>query len=222
MAEPRTELTGATFTLSVLRLADSDLTNIAAYLDHKIAQAPHFFTWAPVVIDISLLTRLPDFLELDALIRAKQLIPVGVSGAKDTLARQAIHQAGLPLLSSRSPKTSQPKAPELPTTRIHRGHIRSGMQIYAANTNLVVIGAISPGAEVIADGDIHIYGPLRGRAIAGASGNREAKIFCDNLQSELISISGTYQLSEALPERSWQQSVIIRLQDDQLYFEQLA
>src|SRR5438094_601935 len=77
--------------------------------------------------------------------------------------------------------------------------VRAGTQIYARGTDLVVTASVSPGAEIIADGNIHVYGALRGRALAGASGDSGARIFCSRLEAELVSIAGHYLVSEQLP-----------------------
>jgi len=99
--------------------------------------------------------------------------------------------------------------------KIHRGQIRSGQQVYAKDQNLVVIGSVSAGAEVIADGNIHVYGSLRGRAIAGATGHHHAQIYCQNLEAELVSINGNYWLSESM-EQHWGSPVYIHLTDSEL------
>ena len=94
--------------------------------------------------------------------------------------------------------------------------VRSGTQIYARGTDLVVTAAVSPGAELVADGNIHVYGVLRGRALAGASGDVEARIFCTRLEAELVSIAGRYLVSEQLPQEQQGSAVQIALLDDQL------
>ena len=94
--------------------------------------------------------------------------------------------------------------------------MRSGTQIYARGTDLVVTAAVSPGAELVADGNIHVYGVLRGRAMAGASGDVEARIFCSRLEAELVSIAGRYLVSEQLPAEERGFPVQIALVDDQL------
>jgi len=78
--------------------------------------------------------------------------------------------------------------------------VRSGQQVYARDTDLIVMGQVGPGAEVIADNHIHIYGPLRGRALCGVSGNTEARIFCSSLEAELVSVAGNYRVLESIPE----------------------
>jgi septum site-determining protein MinC len=94
--------------------------------------------------------------------------------------------------------------------------VRSGTQIYARGTDLVVTAAVSPGAELIADGNIHVYGALRGRALAGASGDKGARIFCSRLEAELVSIAGHYLVSDQLPPDQQGSPVQIALVDDRL------
>jgi septum site-determining protein MinC len=94
--------------------------------------------------------------------------------------------------------------------------VRSGTQIYARGGDLVVTAAVSPGAELIADGNIHVYGALRGRALAGASGDADARIFCSRLEAELVSIAGRYLVNEQLPAGERGLPVQIALVDDSL------
>lgn len=95
--------------------------------------------------------------------------------------------------------------------------IRSGQQVYAENGDLIVTGMVSKGAELIADGNIHIYGPMRGRALAGAAGNRKARIFIHSMQAELVSVAGIYRTFEQdLPPHLNHKSVQVYLQEDRL------
>ena len=94
--------------------------------------------------------------------------------------------------------------------------VRSGTQIYARGADLIVTAPVSPGAEIVADGNIHVYGALRGRALAGAGGDAEARIFCTRLEAELVSIAGRYLVSEQLPPESHRTAVQIALVDDRL------
>ena len=96
------------------------------------------------------------------------------------------------------------------TTKLITHPVRSGQQIYAAGGDLVVLSSVSPGAEVLADGNIHVYGTLRGRALAGVKGNRSARIFCQRLEAELISIAGHYKISEDLRNSHWQKALRLR------------
>jgi septum site-determining protein MinC len=94
--------------------------------------------------------------------------------------------------------------------------VRSGTQIYARGADLVVTAPVSPGAEIMADGNIHVYGVLRGRALAGASGDAEARIFCSRLEAELVSIAGHYLVSDQLPPEQRGSAVQIALVDGRL------
>jgi septum site-determining protein MinC len=94
--------------------------------------------------------------------------------------------------------------------------VRSGTQIYARGADLVVTAAVHTGAEIIADGNIHVYGPLRGRAMAGAAGDDEARIFCSRFEAELVSIAGRYLVSEQMPPEMRGLAVQITLDDDRL------
>lgn len=105
---------------------------------------------------------------------------------------------------------------ESPPTRLIQQAVRSGQKIYARQCDLVVIGAINAGAEVIADGHIHIYGPLRGRALAGASGNEQARIFCHSLEAELVAIAGIYRVFEQAEDQLRERRVQIYLNGDRL------
>jgi septum site-determining protein MinC len=99
--------------------------------------------------------------------------------------------------------------------------VRSGQRVYAAGGDLSIIAAVSSGAELMADGNIHVYGPLRGRALAGMSGNLEARIFCQDLQAELVSIAGHYRVSENIPTELRGVPVQIYLEQKVLRIEKL-
>ena len=94
--------------------------------------------------------------------------------------------------------------------------MRSGTQIYARGSDLVVTASVSPGAELVADGNIHVYGPLRGRALAGASGDKDSRIFCSRLEAELVSIAGRYLISDLIGIEHFGQATQVMLQDDRV------
>jgi septum site-determining protein MinC len=158
---------------------------------------------------------------------------VGFTGSLAKEQRQLIRELGFSFVNSAKASTSgkpvvaaaeiaakveqaaDTTPQELYTDKVHRGQIRSGQQVYAKGQNLVVIGSVSAGAEVIADGNIHVYGSLRGRAIAGAKGHHHAQIYCQSLEAELVSINGNYWLSESM-EQHWNSPVYIHLNDSEL------
>ena len=100
--------------------------------------------------------------------------------------------------------------------------VRSGQRLYAQGGDLVVLAPVSSGAELMADGNIHVYGPLRGRALAGVKGNADARIFCHDLRAELISVAGHYRVSENLDPALAGRPVQVRLQDGRLIIEALS
>lgn len=101
--------------------------------------------------------------------------------------------------------------------------VRTGQQVYAENADLIVTGTVSEGAELIADGNIHIYASMRGRALAGAEGRRDARIFIHSMQAELVSIAGIYRnFEQQLPEHLYRKPVQIHLQDDRLVIAAIA
>lgn len=107
------------------------------------------------------------------------------------------------------------------TTKVISKPLRSGQRVYSTG-HLIVLATINPGAEIIAEGDIHIYSSLRGRALAGVRGNLKARIFCTYLDAELIAIAGVYCTAEKLMHSNFQKkSVQVRLHEDSLIFEKL-
>ncbi|WP_312464720.1 septum site-determining protein MinC, partial [Pantoea endophytica] len=138
---------------------------------------------------------------------------VGVSGCKDEALKKMIARAGLPVLSEGKESRKQAAAPVAEAapvvaavvadaaskTRIINTPVRSGQQIYARNADLIVTSSVSAGAELVADGNIHIYGMMRGRALAGVGGQRDSQIFCTNLAAELVSIAGEYWMIDQIP-----------------------
>ncbi|USD64517.1 septum site-determining protein MinC [Vibrio sp. SCSIO 43136] len=217
---PTTDLKGSSFTLPVLYLAGNDLSQSLAFLTEKVETAPSFFTNAPVVLNIEAVTAEVDFKALKDGVLTAGMIPVGVAGCKDARARTMAAEAGLAVMSSSKSATREQVV--LPPTKVIRTPIRSGQQIYAKDCDLVILNHVSAGAEVIADGSIHIHGTLRGRAIAGASGQTEAKIICHDLQAELVSINGNYWLSDQIDSELLKKKVMVSMVDDQLKLETLS
>lgn len=104
---------------------------------------------------------------------------------------------------------------------LHEGHVRSGQQIYARQQDLTILGNVGPGAEVIADGNIHIYGSLRGRALAGAGGEERARVFCREFRAELVAVAGNYRVLDDAPAELHGKALQIRLDGERLLFEPL-
>ncbi|OZI13869.1 septum site-determining protein MinC [Sodalis-like symbiont of Philaenus spumarius] len=202
MSQTPIELKGSNFTLSVIHVHDAQPEEIRRVIEKKVEQAPGFLKNAPVVINVAGLGRDTSWEALSQAVLATGLHVVGVSGCSDSKLQQAIVSSGLPLLSEgKAPKRSVAAAPTpAPVkTPLINTPVRSGQQIYARNSDLIVTSSVSAGAELIADGNIHIYGMMRGRALAGASGDGECQIFCTHLSPELVSIAGQYWLSDQIP-----------------------
>ncbi|MDH5327151.1 MAG: septum site-determining protein MinC, partial [Gammaproteobacteria bacterium] len=103
------------------------------------------------------------------------------------------------------------------TSKFIKQPIRSGQRVYAKGGDLVILGAVNHGAEVMADGNIHIYAPLRGRALAGLDGNSESRIFCHSMEAELVAVAGNYRVFEdKVPADLYKKSVQIYLEGEQL------
>lgn len=107
-------------------------------------------------------------------------------------------------------------------SRVVTRPVRSGQQIYAEGADLIVLAQVSEGAEVLADGHIHIYGSLRGRALAGVKGDESARIFCQNLEAELVSVAGNFLLQDALPKDLFKKPVQISLKGEKVVVEALV
>lgn len=225
------ELKGSSFTLSVVHLHEAKPEVIRQALEDKIAQAPAFLRHAPVVVNISSLVDAVNWLPLQEAITATGLRIMGVSGCKNPQLKAEIDRAGIPLLTEgkekiarSAPKESPAPAPiatPVTKTRLIDMPVRSGQRIYAPHCDLIVTSHVSAGAELIADGNIHVYGMMRGRALAGASGDRDAQIFCTHLAAELVSIAGEYWLSDKIPAEFYGKAARLRLDATALTIEPL-
>lgn len=233
---------GGSFTLMVLRLNDPTDPAFFPMLLDKIAQAPNFFRHAPVVLDVEALAESGEpfnFAEFGRRLRQHQLVPVGIQNGSEALNQKAI-AAGFSVLSAgrqmadRTPAEtpartaeSTPAEAEPPVTGngqslVVTEPVRSGRQLYAHQGDLVVMAPVSRGAELLADGHIHVYGPLRGRALAGVNGDPAARIFCQSLDAELISIAGYWRVREDMGEDLIGKPAQIRLEGERIVIEPLS
>ena len=220
-AATATRLQGGIFTLMVVKIADPYDPVLERELAEQVAMSPAFFAQAPVVLDLkdSLgCTAAADFTVLKDMLARLELVVVGVQNAS-ALQLRAAQAAALPALKSANGNGARrPPAERAPSPRpkLVTQPVRSGTQVYAKGTDLIVVAPVSAGAEVIADGHIHVYGALRGRAIAGAAGDQSARIFTQRLEAELVSIAGRYLVSEAIAPELLQQPAQVALIDDHL------
>lgn len=225
MSNTPIELKGSSFTLSVVHLHEAEPKVIHQALEDKIAQAPAFLKHAPVVLNVSALEAPVNWSAMHKAVSATGLRVIGVSGCKDAQLKAEIEKMGLPILTEGKEKAPRPApAPQAPAqnttpvtkTRLIDTPVRSGQRIYAPQCDLIVTSHVSAGAELIADGNIHVYGMMRGRALAGASGDRETQIFCTNLMAELVSIAGEYWLSDQIPAEFYGKAARLQLVENAL------
>ncbi len=219
-AATATRLQGGIFTLMVVKIADPYDPLLEREIDEQVAMSPAFFAQAPVVLDLkdSLgCTAAADFTALKEMLARHQLVVVGVQNAS-ALQLRAAQAAALPALKSANgnARRATPERVAPPRPKLVTQPVRSGTQVYAKGTDLIVVAPVSAGAEVIADGHIHVYGALRGRAIAGAAGDQSARIFTQRLEAELVSIAGRYLVSDAIAPELMQQPAQVALIDDHL------
>jgi septum site-determining protein MinC len=236
--------------IACVRIRRVDAAALCSELERRVQAAPQLFSRAAVVLDLSHLLNLPDDGAVDALLEAvlsAGMLPVGL--ASGTRVTEALaERMGLPLIAKfraayepakgaapTAVETSAPQrdlAPPEPihaattgghaqTAQYHAASVRSGQQIYARDHDLVVTGAIANGAEVIADGNIHVYGSLRGRAMAGAQGDENARIFVSDFRAELVAIAGHYRVFEQIPDNLEGQSVQCWLEGEKLLIAKL-
>jgi septum site-determining protein MinC len=212
---PCYEIKSADLSLVAFLLKTTVIADVLSTLKQKMSESPGFFDLDPVVIDVSALNLTNDeTIDLNALmtgLREHALVPVAIKGAPQGLlslakglglvdASDARIRRSTPLTDAQSTQARivEPVSPApLGAMRINKP-LRSGQQVYAKGRDLIVTGNVNAGAEVIADGHIHVYGLLRGKAIAGARGNADAQIFAQMMEPELISIAGVYRTSENL------------------------
>lgn len=227
-----------------LRVRTLDVAQLADEMRERVQRAPNMFARAAVVLDFGGLFQTPSFEQAHALVlglREAGVLPVALAyGTKETEA--LAQELGLPLLAkfraqyeragapapvpAPTPAAPPPPAPAPATPAaahdnaepglIVTAPVRSGQQVYAEHRDLTVLNTVGAGAEVLSDGSIHIYGALRGRALAGAQGNEHARIFCREFYAELVAVAGHYKVMEDIPADLRGKAVHIWLEQGQL------
>lgn len=245
-AQSRTsfDLKSASLPVVAVVLKTTDAAQFAVDLAERVADAPGFFDFDPVLIDLAPVREAEDPIDFAAIaeqLRQQRTLPVAVRGGSPAQ-MEAARAAGLAAAPDAPPARAEASVPvevvrevirevevvrevpmPAPGTVVVDKPLRSGQQVYARGADLVVMAVVSFGAEVIADGNIHVYAPLRGRAIAGARGNTEARIFSTCLEPQLVSIAGIYRTTEtALPDNVAGKPAQVRLDGEKLIIEPLA
>lgn len=232
-------------TVVAVVLKSTDCTHLVRDLATRLGDDPDFFDNDPVLIDLAAVRDDPQPIDFPALLQALRqyhTLPVAVRGGS-VAQMQAAHECGL-IAAPEIPRgpTPAPIVREVevvrevpveievvreilvpgPGTLVVDKPLRSGQRVYARDADLVVLAMVSFGAEVIADGNIHVYAPLRGRAIAGARGDVEARIFSTCLEPQLVSIAGIYRTIETpLAAEVHGKPAQVRLEGEKLHFEPL-
>lgn len=236
------DLKSAQLPVMAVALKDTDVKVLAADLAQRLADDPDFFDNDPVLIDlhhVQARTEPIDFVALIAALKLHHTVPVAVRGGSEAQ-MAAAHAAGLTPAPDAMPARTTVEVREVevirevpvevvrevPAAPVHAvvvdKPLRSGQQVYARGTDLVVLAMVSYGAEVIADGNVHVYAPLRGRAVAGARGNTQARIFSTCMEPQLLSIAGNYRALETdLPADVAGKPAQARLDGDKLVIEPL-
>ena len=229
-----------------LRIRTLDVAQLAAEMRERVERAPKLFARAAVILDFGGLMQLPDDATARALVAALEGAGVHpVALAYGTPENDALaERLGLPVLAkfrsqyeragespaaepraaerAAAPPAREPTptpaaaAPEAEPGLVHALPVRSGQQVFAANRDLTVLAPIGAGAEVVADGSIHVYGALRGRALAGASGFTGARIFCREFHAELVAIAGQYKVLDDVPKALHGKAVQIWLDNNDI------
>jgi septum site-determining protein MinC len=214
-----------------VRIRSTDPGAILDELTGKVASAPLFFQRTGVCLDLTTLERDPALEEMRAVMEAVRragMLPVGLVGG--SAAVEALSVAlELPVLAPFRPQTQAVPVVQ-PAERTEAGMpaliqqqpVRSGQRVYARGRDLVVTATVGAGAEAIADGSVHVYGVLRGRALAGARGETSARVFCQEFRAELVSVAGVFRVFETLPPELAGKSVQAWLDGDNLRFAPLA
>lgn len=247
------QLKGGIYTLTTLELHTSNHAALAQQLSGMVSKAPHFFQQTPVVLALDQLPQEEQTLNINQirhLLHEAGMILVAIRGGSEAHKKDAaIAGIGwLPTQKNKPQNSSQDNAqnnnvvmmkqsnvqPEEPNkeeniapaeSRIIRRPVRSGQQIYSPG-DLIVLAPVSAGAELLAAGHIHAYGPLRGRALAGVNGNKDACVFCNHFEAELISISGQYKLTNKIDKTTWGEqwgkSAVISLTNGHLHIAALS
>lgn len=236
-SRPALEFKGRMLSLTRVRILDADLAAIETQLTSFMRSLGEAGVGLPVVVDadqqldlkpVLMLMRAAGLQPIAALdgalafaARAAGLAVISMDLVSEAAARAAAEPvAAAPAEAPPAPPDSGADTPRRPA-RVITDPIRSGQQIYAEGADLIVMSTVSPGAELIADGCVHVYGPLRGRAIAGARGDGQARVFCRKMEAELLAVAGIYAVADQMKGALRGQPVQAYLAEGKLRIEKL-
>ncbi|WP_010137798.1 septum site-determining protein MinC [Oceanicola sp. S124] len=225
------QVRGRFITAIALRLETESLDeDFYALLDEQLRSAPQLLLDAPLLLDLGKVPDLVDARQVRVLLeelRSRNLHVFGVENASDPQRRLAEGLGLIPVLIGRDApveKAGQDRRRKIdkllpPDNMLVTEPVRSGQVVVAERGDLTVIGSVSSGAELVASGNIHVYGTLRGRAFAGVYGDETARIFCQRQEAELLAIAGIYRTSESIGDEMRDRCLQVFLKDDGLKLE---
>ncbi|MFV1873044.1 MAG: septum site-determining protein MinC [Oleiphilus sp.] len=245
---PCLKLKASLLPMTVLEIHHYETEKMDHELREKTRQAPDFFENLPVIIDLEKLDpqAVIPFSDLVAQCLSFSIKVVAVRGGHPNQ-QHAAKEAGLGILAKQKERPTDlaveeatpPSETKVETvevvkevvktvvqnqqqqSKIVHHPIRSGQQVYAADGDLIIMASVSAGAEILADGNIHVYGALRGRALAGVKGNVNARIFCHSLEAELVSVAGQYKINEDIEKSQLKKPTQVYLDNDALCFKDI-
>lgn len=212
--------------MALVLAPEPPLPNWLAALDAQVARAPTFFDGRPVLMDLGALpSSTPDVAAFLRTLEQRGIRIIGTEGAHPSW--QGVEAWGRPFPASSKPGRPievPDETPKVPSpapggdvnSLVIDEPIRSGQSVVFEKGDVTVLGSIGSGAEVLAGGSIHVYGTIRGRAIAGLAGNSKARIFCRKMQAELVAIDGVYQTADDMPADLIGKAVQAWLEDDRM------
>ena len=222
------ELKGKMLSHTRLRLRTVDITAIEAQLKTLAKQMPQAVNGMPVILEAD------QAFDLGGVLACLKDVGMKPLAAVDGPLAESARTWGLPVIAADSARAAKKEAPAAAapsapvaaagprrTTKLISEPVRSGQQIYAADSDLIVTNTVSAGAEVIADGCVHVYGNLRGRAIAGGRGDTEARLFCRRFEAELVAIAGVYAVADQMQGDLKGKPVMAYLVDGKLKLERM-
>ena len=240
-------LRGANFNLLVLRLLDHRPEAVVPAIGDQFRRAPGFLRFAPIVLGLGDIQVPPNEVDFPGLIRGLrelEIMPIGTTGGTTEMRNAALSYGLPPVRSVGGKETDDSAAPVAPagdapqaaaappppaakpaaarSTMVVEQPVRAGQRIWAEGADLIVTSTVNAGAEVIADGNIHVYGALRGRAIAGGASNMEARVFALNFDPELVSIAGFYAVREGFPAAQIGKAMQVRLVGERMRFDPIT
>ncbi len=208
--------------ITVLRFLRADISLFQKQLENIILKAPQYFNSAPVIADFTEFSGNQNELDMTQISHLLKQFNMQLIAARGLTQQSTLPNLPKKIQTNPLPMPIKDEGALRPKTMIVTKPVRAGTQIYAKNTDLIILSSVNAGAEIIADGNIHIYGPLRGRALAGASGDLSARIFCQDCEAELIAIAGHYLVNEKLKmPKSASGLLQIFLENEQLKIESI-